>query len=284
VSYRGYDVYTPPLPNGGLTLLQMLRLLEGMDPTGGATNTGLAHLLAEVSKACWQERLTKYGDPDHTTVDPTHELDEPLVSRLRERVDDGLARPRPGKLISPDPLLVGTVHLCAADAAGNVVSLTETHGGNFGSLVSVPGTGLVLGHGMGRFDPRPGRPNSIAPWKRPLHNMSPLLLVRDGRPTLALGGAGGRTIINNLCQVLVRLLDIGESLEDAIAAVRVHVETAEPVQVEAGGEAIAAGLERLGHSTKIRPRFGALQAIRFGPGGAMSGVADPRRGGTVAVA
>ncbi|MDR7419834.1 MAG: gamma-glutamyltransferase, partial [Armatimonadota bacterium] len=87
--------------------------------------------------------------------------------------------------------------------------------------------------------------------------------------------------LNNLCQVLVRLVDRGESLDAVMAATRVHVETAEPVRVEAGGEALAAGLERLGHSTQIRPRFGALQAIRLGPGrDEMIGVADPRRAGT----
>jgi gamma-glutamyltranspeptidase/glutathione hydrolase len=280
--YRGYDVLTPPLPCGGLTILQMLRVLEELDPAGDGTDVGLAHLLVEVAKACWRERLTKYGDPDQVAVDPAVELGEPLIADLRKRVRDGLRRPSPGELIAPDPLGVGTVHVCTADAAGNIVSLTETHGGNFGSLLSVPGTGLVLGHGMGRFDPRPGRPNSVAPWKRPLHNMAPLLVLRGGRPVLALGGAGGRTIINNLCQVLVRLVDLGETPTAAIGAARVHVETAEPVRVEEGGEAIVAGLERLGHAVQIRPRFGALQAIRVGPGEhQMSGAADLRRAGTV---
>ncbi|MDR7419963.1 MAG: gamma-glutamyltransferase, partial [Armatimonadota bacterium] len=182
--YRDLDICTPPLPSGGLTLLQMLRVLEGLDLVGDGADHWLAHVLVEVAKVCWRERLTLYGDPDSVRVESEHELAETRVAALRRRAEDGLRSPQPGEVIASDPI-IGTVHLCAADVAGNVVSLTETHGGNFGSLFLVPGTGLVLGHGMGRFDPRPGRPNSIAPRKRPLHNMSPLLVLHGGQPILA---------------------------------------------------------------------------------------------------
>jgi gamma-glutamyltranspeptidase/glutathione hydrolase len=114
-----------------------------------------------------------------------------------------------------------------------------------------------------------------------MHNMSPLLALRGETPWLALGGAGGRTILSNLSHVLVRVVDRGDRLEDALTAPRFHIETAEPVTVEEGGEALAAGLERLGHRVVIRPRFGSLQAIQFGAEpGVMTGVADPRRAGT----
>ena len=75
-----------------------------------------------------------------------------------------------------------TSHISTADAEGNMVSLTQTHGGGFGSMVTVPGTGLLFGHGVGRFDPRPGLANSIAPMKRPLHNMGPCLATENGNP------------------------------------------------------------------------------------------------------
>ena len=75
-----------------------------------------------------------------------------------------------------------------------MVSLTQTHGGGFGSMFTVPGTGLVFGHGVGRFDPRPGYANSIAPGKRPLHNMAPMLALRNGAPFATYGIPGGRTI------------------------------------------------------------------------------------------
>jgi gamma-glutamyltranspeptidase/glutathione hydrolase len=280
--YRGLTVFTPRLPAGGLSVLQMLGVLERFDVPAARDDADLAHLIVETGKVCWRERLLRYGDPRVVAIDHEAELRAERIEALRDRVDTGLRSPAPGEVIAPDPLLAGTVHLSAADRLGNVVSLTHSHGGSFGSLVTVPGTGILLSHGLSRFDPRPGRANAIGPRKRPLHNMSPLLVLRDDAPWLAVGGAGGRTIVSTLSHVLVRVIDRAEGLEGALTAPRFHVETAEPVVVEEGGEALAAGLQRLGHRVELRPRFGALQAIQVGAGaGSMVGVADPRRAGTI---
>ena len=280
--YRGLSVYTPRLPTGGLTVLQMLRVLEGLDVRSARDDAQLAHLLVETAKVCWRDRLMKYGDPRSVPVDVDAELHDTHTAALRRRAESGLAAPGPGEIIAPDPLLVGTIHLSTADRSGNIVSLTHSHGGSFGSLLTVPGTGILLSHGLSRFDPRPGRANSIGPRKRPMHNMSPLLVLEGDRPWLALGGAGGRTILSNLCHVLVRVVDRGESLDAALTARRFHIETAEPITVEQGGEALAEGLTRLGHRVEIRPPFGSLQAIQLGAEpDLMTGVADPRRAGTI---
>src|SRR5260370_27674603 len=81
----------------------------------------------------------------------------------------------------------GTVHMSFADASGNVVALTQTHGGGFGSQFTVAGLGLTLGHGMSRFTPRPGHPNSPGPGKHPLHNMCPSVVLKACTPILTLG-------------------------------------------------------------------------------------------------
>lgn len=280
--YRGLTICTPRLPAGGLSVLQMLKVLEGFDVASAHDDAGLAHLIVETSKVCWRERLLKYGDPRVVPMDHDAELHPDRIGALRAGVEAGLRSPAPGEIIAPDPLLVGTVHLSTADSLGNLVSLTHSHGGSFGSLVTVPETGILLGHGLSRFDPRPGRANSIGPRKRPLHNMSPVLVLDRAAPSLALGGAGGRTIVSNLIHALVRVIDRAQGLDEALAASRFHVETAEPVAIEEGGQALAVGLERLGHRVEIRSRFGSLQAIQMGAGpGAMTGVADPRRAGTI---
>jgi gamma-glutamyltranspeptidase/glutathione hydrolase len=118
----------------------------------------------------------------------------------------------------------GTIHLTAVDAAGMMVALTLTHGGGFGAQVTVDGLGLVLGHGMSRFDPRPGQPNSPGPGKRPLHNMCPTIVSREGKPILALGAVGGRRIPNTLFDVLAYRIGEGRSLEEAVRAPRMHTE------------------------------------------------------------
>ena len=280
--YRGHTICTPPLPAGGLTVLQMLRVLDGLDPPRPGNDADLIHLLAEVSKVCWRERLTRCGDPEAVDIDQDAELSATRVRALQEDARSGLRSPQRGAIIAPDPLLTGTAHLCTADRQGNVVAVTTTLGGSFGSLLAVPGTGLVLGHGISRFDPRPGRPNSIGPRKRPLHNMSPILVVKDRRPLLAAGSAGGRTIVSTLLNALVRLLDLGEPAEAAVSTARFHIETAEPVTIEEGNETLAEGLSGRGHAVAARPRFGSLQAIRIdAETDVMTGVADPRRNGTV---
>ena len=216
-------------------------------------------------------------------IDQDAELSDPLVKMLREEVVAGIHAPRPGAVVAPDPLLTGTVHLCAADHRGNVVSLTYSHGGSFGSLVTVPGTGLVLSHGLSRFDPRPGRPNSIGPRKQPLHNMAPTVVLDGGRPMLTRSSAaGGRTVESNIFHGLVRLIDLKDAPEAAVSAVRFHVETAEPVLIEEGGEELAEGLAQRGHRVSLQPRFGAVQGIHIDPeSGLVTGIADPRRAGTV---
>ena len=101
------------------------------------------------------------------------------------------------------------------------VALTLTQGNAFGSGVTIEGLGLTFGHGISRFEVRPGHPNSIGPGKPPLHNMCPTVVVREGKPHLAIGGAGGRRIVNGVFEVLLQYAT-GAQLENAIAAPRLN--------------------------------------------------------------
>jgi gamma-glutamyltranspeptidase/glutathione hydrolase len=118
----------------------------------------------------------------------------------------------------------GTCHICAADQAGNLVSMTFTHGQGFGALVTVDGLGLILGHGVSRFDADPKHPNAPGPGKRPLNNMCPTVVVRNGRPVLAIGGRGGRRIPNALAGVLRHYAGEGLGMPESVAAQRLHTE------------------------------------------------------------
>ena len=182
--------------------------LERRGKTGPAGSAAALEALLEIDKAVWEERLTLLGDPRSMTLPPESLLSDDHLDALCAQVEAGLAAPEPGRLVAPDPLR-GTVHLAAADAEGNVVAWTQTHGGGFGSGLMVKGTGIVLGHGMCRFDPRPGWVNAIAPGKRPLHNMSPLIAVKDGRAVFAVGASGGRTVVNNAAFLADRPVDPG---------------------------------------------------------------------------
>jgi gamma-glutamyltranspeptidase/glutathione hydrolase len=215
--------------------------------------------------------------PPRDWLSPGH-LDELLV-----RVLEGLNAPGPGRLVAPDPLK-GTVHLAAADRAGNVVAWTQTHGGGFGSRVMVPGTGVVLGHGMSRFEPRPGWVNSIAPGKRPLHNMAPVVVTSGGRAVLAVGASGGRTIVNNSAAVVINRLILGLDLTAAVAAPRLQCESAEPAVVEAAaGAGCLAALRARGHALTETPCDAGYSHAVEHDGRSWVGVPDPRLPGASAV-
>jgi len=282
IQYRGYSVWTAPLGAGGLTTLQMLRLVEEFE-VAEMSLTDRFHLFAEAMKTCWVERLRRFGDPTFVDIDIDEELSDSFTATLSEKLKAGLESPQPGKVVYHEPMSC-TSHISTADAEGNMVSLTQTHGGGFGSMVTVPGTGLLFGHGVGRFDPRPGLANSVGPCKRPLHNMGPCLATQGDMPFATYGIPGGRTIPNNQLNFSVSLMDLQVSAQAALDAPRFHSDGAEPIQVESrAGEEVLAGLRQLGHEITASGGIGGPgHVIRlWNEGNCHDGGTDPRGEGKV---
>jgi gamma-glutamyltranspeptidase / glutathione hydrolase len=151
----------------------------------------------------------------------------------------------------PDRGEGGTVHVAAADAEGNLVSVTISQGGLFGSCLTVPGTGIILGHGMCRFDPHAGLANSPGPGKRPLNNVCPMI-IRTGSRDVAIGARGGRRMVSVCAQLAQRIVDLDVSTFEAAAAPRMHVLRDEPVEISADFSLQArAALEKMGHRTEV---------------------------------
>jgi len=249
-TYRNATVHGVVLANGGLTSLQALNMLECFAPAEGHS-VEYWHVLAEVLKQAWRDRLIYLGDPDFAAVPVERLLSQDYAAGRVEAIKQ---HPAQVDERAPDLLVAGsggTVHVSAADAEGNLVAATITQGGSFGSCVTVPGTGIILGHGMCRLDPRPGRANSIAPWKRPLNNMAPMMVRLPDRE-VAVGMPGGRRIISVAAQLVQRIVDCGATGREAATAPRMHVEFKEPVQVtESVGEAVVEGLRRMGHGIEV---------------------------------
>lgn len=249
-TYRGAKVHGPILPNGCLSSLQALNMLECFDPVSDRTVT-YWHRLAEVMKRVWRDRLRYLGDPDFVDVPIQRLLSKDYaagrVETLRQypnRVD---------RLSSPNPTeaIPETLHVSAADREGNLVAATLTHGGAFGSCVTVPGLGLILAHGMCRLDPRPGRPNSVGPRKRPLNNTAPMILRLPDRD-VATGLPGGRRIVSVGTQLAQRVVDFGATSYQAASAPRLHVLEGEPITVlDTLGPALVEGLVAMGHEVKV---------------------------------
>src|SRR5262249_29531268 len=152
------------------------------------------HARLEALRIAWDDRLRLFGDLEKVDVPLPLLLSEANAKSMADRVETAVRAGKSVPTTADARPQGGTIHLSAGDAQGNRVALTLTHGESFGAQVTVAGLGLILGHGMARFDPRPGRPNSPGPSKRPLHNMCPTVLLREGKPILAIGGTGGRRI------------------------------------------------------------------------------------------
>ena len=125
-----------------------------------------------------------------------------------------------------------TTNLCVVDREGNMVALTQTLLGLFGSKVTLPQTGIVMNNGIMWFDPRPGKPNSIAPGKRPLSNMCPVIGTRDGTPWFAVGASGGRRILPAVLQMVSFLVDHDMNLDEAMRQPRIDVSEEDQVVLD----------------------------------------------------
>ncbi|MBL6614542.1 MAG: gamma-glutamyltransferase [Reyranella sp.] len=151
-----------------------------------------------------------------------------------------------------------TTHFCAADSAGNMVALTQTLMSLFGSGVMLPRTGITMNNGMLWFDPEPDRPNSIAPGKRPLCNICPVVVARDGKPWFCIGASGGRRIVPAVTQLALMLIDRGMDVEAAFHQPRIDVSGVGPIRVnrdlpDAVKKAIAAKLPTVDVANQVSP-------------------------------
>jgi gamma-glutamyltranspeptidase/glutathione hydrolase len=135
------------------------------------------------------------------------------------------------KTLGDKPNNTSTTHFCAADSEGNMVALTQTLMSLFGSCVMLPKTGITMNNGMLWFDPEANRPNSIAAGKRPLCNICPVVVVKDGQPWFCIGASGGRRIVPAVTQLSLMLIDRGLDVETAFHQPRVDVSGVGPIRV-----------------------------------------------------
>jgi gamma-glutamyltranspeptidase/glutathione hydrolase len=234
--YKGYHVITSPLPSsGGVGILQMLGMLDGSgyEKTGAGSATTY-HYLAEVMRRFYADRSEYLGDPDFVKNRVEALLDPSYVRKRRDSIDPAQATPSdqfgPGLPVGKES--TETTHYTIADEQGNVVAVTYTLNAGYGSAVTVPGAGFLLNDEMDDFAAKPGSPNlfglvqgeanAIAPGKRPLSSMVPTIVLKNGKPFLALGAPGGSRIITAVLQVMLNVVDFGMNVQDAIDFPRVH--------------------------------------------------------------
>ncbi len=263
--WRGFTLRTAPLTAGGLTVLEALSFLKALNWDAMPATPARTHARLEALRIAWGDRLQLLGDPAKVKVPVARLLSTDYAREVAKKIKAAVKdrKPVPANVVARPH--VETVHLSCADKRGNLAVLTLTHGNLFGARVTVDGLGLTLGHGMSRFDPLPGHPNAPGPGKRPLHNMCPTVVLRGGRPVFALGGAGGRKIPNSIFDVLTHFITVKASLEEAIAAPRLHTEGMLDLTLENTWPlADAEFLQTLGYT--VKSGAGAvISAVSFDP-------------------
>lgn len=276
--YRGTTIAELPPPTQGVTVLEALRILDGLDlPEDPVART---HVLVEAVKLALVDRDTHVSDPDAMAVSPHDLLADAHIAERRELLDvDRATDPPPGR-----PQRGGTAYLCAADADGLFVSLIQSNFAGFGSGVFVPEWGINLHNRGASFSLDDGHVNRFAPGKRPLHTLIPALALRDGRPWTVFGTMGGDAQAQVHVQLVSKMVDAVADPATAIAAPRwrvdpgtwwLHLESRYP-------DAIPTGLQARGHRTAPAPAYdsamGHAHAIRIGADGFHAG-SDPRAEG-----
>ncbi|MFL5460071.1 MAG: gamma-glutamyltransferase [Gemmatimonadales bacterium] len=291
VSYRGYTIYSmPPASSGGVTMGEILNIMEGFSPLPRFGSAALIHREAEAMRRAFTDRNTYLGDPGFVRNPIDRLLSKQYAADLRRQI---------GERASPTPVFEpaaaagsSTTHYSVVDAEGNAVSCTTTLNNSYGSAVTVTGAGFLLNDEMDDFATSPGEPNmyglvqgeanAIAPGKRMLSAMTPSIVLNPQKQLyLVVGTPGGPRIITMVYHVISNVIDHRMSLADAVMAPRMHHQgLPDTLMLETNGfpRQTLDSLRGRGHAVLEDGKWGDVEGIIRTVQG-WEGVSDPRLGG-----
>jgi len=292
-TYRAYRICGEGPPSGGIVVLMILKQLERFSMAALGPKSPVAwHLLAESERLAYADRDTYLGDPYFVSI-PIKGLLDPAYLASRSAlinpdrtiadIEPGLPPGAPQRVRAPFKDDPGTTDLAVADAKGDVVEVTTTINGYFGSGIAVDG--FMINNELPDFDQAPVKDgylvaNRVEGGKRPRSSMSPMIVYGpDGKVRAAIGAAGGATIICQVAKALIGIIDWKMSAQDAIAMGLIYApEKVATVEQGTELEQLVPGLQALGENVKIGPLGLKANAIEY-VGGRWVGAADPRSEG-----
>ncbi|MFC0226768.1 gamma-glutamyltransferase [Serratia aquatilis] len=297
-SYRGYKfVSAPPPSSGGVTLCEILNVVEGYDlKSMGINSAATIHVMSEAMRHAYMDRNTYLGDPEFIRNPIDRLVSKSYADEIRKKIVADKATPsvnvQPGMEPHEKP---ETTHYSIVDHQGNAVSTTYTVNGRFGAVVIAPGTGFFLNDEMDDFTVKvgdknlyglvQGTANAIAPGKRPLSSMSPTLVTKDNKIFMVLGSPGGSRIITITLQTALNVIDHGMPPQEAVNTPRIHHQwLPDEVYYEQRGISMDTLkiLKEMGYNMVEQTPWGAAELILVGLPGA-AGVSPPDSGNDSAV-
>lgn len=295
-NYREHEIisFAPP-SSGGILIAQMLKMMEKFPVNSYGFQTAKSvQLMIEVERRAYADRAEHLGDPDFWKVPVDTLLSESYLTRRMNDYEADKAgnstEIKAGMITESEE----TTHLSVIDALGNLVAVTTTLNGGYGSKTVVGGAGFLLNNEMDDFSVKPGVPNmygalggeanAIVAGKRMLSSMTPTLMLKNNKPYLTIGTPGGTTIPTSVFQALVNLIDFRMDLDNAINKPKFHHQWfPDEVTIERDFSAdTRKKLENMGYKIKERSAIGRTEGIRILPGGKREAVADKRGDDSVA--
>ncbi|MCR9199478.1 MAG: gamma-glutamyltransferase [Planctomycetaceae bacterium] len=296
--FHGFSLLAmPPASSGGVALLQTLNTLQHWERDSGRSLASLGHnsadyvhVVTEAMKHAFADRAEYLGDSDFVDVPIERLISNDYAARIASRID--MTRTLPpeayGRFFGQED--GGTSHFSVVDSHGNAVACTETINTTFASFVVVPEWGILLNNQIDDFAARPGEPNvyglmqseanTIAPGKKPLSSMTPMIVVKDGRAVFSAGASGGPRIISATLQVTLNHLVFGQPPAVAVNSPRFHHQWAPNViRLEPDLHAGLQGeLGKRGHKVVASESLAASQAVAQKSGVSVGG-SDKRKHG-----
>jgi len=314
-NFHGYDIYKAGPWDQGPVLLQTLNILEGTDLKAyGANSADYIHTVHEAIKLAYADRNAYYGDPAFTQVPIAGLLSKAYATErraligaqasLEQRVGDPYrfdesvkppaSRYTPHAQGLPTPSSPGdTTCVDVVDKDGNLFSATPSSGWLLGGAFVAGDTGVPLSNRMTVFDLDPLSPNVLVGGKRPRTTLTPTLVLKDGKPFLAISTPGGDSQDQQILNVLLQMIVFGLDIQEAIEAPRVNSlhpfgsfdnHVSDPGRLEIEDRVPAAVRDALtarGHKLKVLPAYGmstGVVAVGVNPQtGTLRGGADVRR-------
>jgi gamma-glutamyltranspeptidase/glutathione hydrolase len=294
-TYRQYEIVAPPPPSsGGIALLETLNILEGFDLAAlGDRTPASMHLIIESFRRAFTDRTSFLGDPDFASIPTSQLIGKSYGAAWRKSIGNtatpSSALSRPTGFI-PGAESTQTTHYSVLDEAGNAVSVTYTLNNSFGSGATADGLGILLNDEMDDFTSKAGEPNmygliqgpanAIAPRKRPLSAMTPIIVLENHKVRFIIGSPGGPRIITTVANILLSATDGGLNIQRAVDAPRFHHQyLPDVVFVEPGfPPATLQALRDMGYTIKEEGRYWSDgECIAVDPGtGMIEGGQDKR--------